>query len=196
MPPGRSYGGTAHSETRPIADLPGAHCARIGHRAVSAARRSSTLAARWRRLTWRDRALLGEAVLTVGLARLAIVLLPFRHVARISATRPTRPPPADAREKITRARWAIRAVAHRMPFRAMCLEQGLSARVMLHRRGVPTTLYYGVMKGPEGQLMAHLWVRSDAIDVIGTEELERFTLLATFPPLDKAGTAIDTGGAR
>lgn len=167
----------------------------MGHRAVSAARRSPSLAARWQRLAWRDRLLLGEALVTVGLARLAIVLLPFRHVASISATRPTRPPPSDAREQITRARWAIRAVARRMPFRTMCLEQGLSARVILHRRGVPTTLYYGVMKGPEGQLMAHLWVRSDAIDVIGTEELERFTLLATFPPLDKADTSLGTGGA-
>lgn len=161
---------------------------------MSAAPRS--LAARWRRLNWRDRALLGEALLTVTLARLAIVLLPFRHVARISATRPTRPPPADAREQIIRARWAIRAVARRMPFRAMCLEQGLSARVILHRRGVPTTLYYGVMKNEQGQLMAHLWVRSDATDVIGTEDLARFTLLATFPPLGQGSPALGSGGAR
>ncbi|WP_245516003.1 lasso peptide biosynthesis B2 protein [Ancylobacter aquaticus] len=155
-----------------------------------------SLAARWRRLSWRDRALLGEALLTVGLARLAIVLVPFRHVARIAATRPRRPPAADAREQIIRVRWAIRAVARRMPFRALCLEQGLSARMMLNRRSLPTTLFYGVMKGAEGQLMAHLWVRSDEIEVIGTEGLERFTLLATFPPLDKPGTARGADRAR
>ena len=154
------------------------------------------LLGRWQRLAWRDRALLGEAFLTVSLARLAVVALPFRHVARLSAARPAQPPPADAEAQIARARWAIRAVARRMPFRALCLEQGVAARCMLRRRGVPTTLYYGVTKDTQGRLAAHLWVRSGGLDVIGTENAEQFTLLATFPPLDGAGRPPGTDGAR
>ncbi|WP_371345147.1 lasso peptide biosynthesis B2 protein [Ancylobacter sp. IITR112] len=155
-----------------------------GRRAKGAPRRLRAFLARWRRLSWPDRTLLGEALLVVALARLAIVTLPFRHVARLASTRPARPLPADAEAQILRARWAIRAVARRMPFRALCLEQGLSARAMLHRRGVPTTLYYGVAKDKDGKLAAHLWVRSGALDVIGTENAAQFTLLATFPPVE------------
>lgn len=163
---------------------------------MTSAQRRLSLPARWRRLNWRDRTLLAEALLLLSCARLAIVLLPFRKVTRFASTRPSRELPDDAQVQIRRVRWAIRAVARRVPFRAMCLEQGLTARAMLHRRGVPTTLYYGVAKDEGGHLIAHLWARWGSTDVIGTEALERFTLLATFPPVDKADAALGAGGAR
>lgn len=158
------------------------------HRPVSGARRPATFAARWRRLRWRDRALLAETLLVITLTRLALVTLPFRHVVRLAATRPAKPCADDSQaQSIDRTRWAIRAVARRVPFRAMCLEQGLTARVLLRRRGVATTLHYGVAKDGEGRLSAHLWVRAGALDVIGTENADQFTPVATFPPRERAG---------
>lgn len=165
-------------------------------RPVSSARRPATLAARWWRLRWRDRALLAEALLVISLARLALVTLPFRQVVRLAAIRPAKPRADDTHAHIIgRTRWAVRAVARRVPFRAMCLEQGLTARVLLRRRGVATTLHYGVAKDREGRLAAHLWVRSGPLDVIGTENADQFTLVATFPPREQAGDTFGDGHA-
>ena len=84
------------------------------------------------RISWQDRLLLLEAILWLGVAGIAITLLPFRHVGRFAA-RPIRQPlPRDARlEKIRRIRWAITTTAARVPWRALCFQQGLAAQLML-----------------------------------------------------------------
>ncbi len=143
--------------------------------------RPASLPARWRRLGPQGRALLREALLALVGARLAILLLPFRRVAG----RASRPPKGVVRhgtpEEIGALRWAIRAVARRAPFRALCFEQGLAAQAMLRRRGIASTLYYGVGKPGGGAFAAHVWVRAGSEDVIGTEGCERFSVVAVFP---------------
>jgi hypothetical protein len=52
---------------------------------------------------------------------------------------------------------------------------------MLHRRGIPSVLHYGVAREREGDVAAHVWVTVGGRAVIGGEEAPRFTCLATFP---------------
>ena len=97
------------------------------------------------RLPRHDRLLLLEATLALAAAGFAITVLPFRHVGRLAA-RPTRrsePPEQTRLREVERTRWAIVACASRVPWRAMCFQQGLAAQFMLRRRGVPSVLYYG-----------------------------------------------------
>ena len=138
--------------------------------------------ARLGRLSGRDRLLLAEALLALASARFALRTLPFKTVADRAARPPARRTPSDPEADILRTRWAIRAAARRVPFRAMCLEQGLAACALLGRRGIGCTLYYGVRRSPDAGLQAHLWVRAGERDVIGTEGLEAFSLLAAYGP--------------
>ncbi|MEO8113933.1 MAG: lasso peptide biosynthesis B2 protein, partial [Phenylobacterium sp.] len=80
-----------------------------------------------------------------------------------------------------RVRWAIVAVARRLPWRALCFEQGLAAHWMLRRRGTPATLHYGVAGSAEAGLKAHVWVRDGQRAIVGCELADRFTELAVFP---------------
>jgi len=142
---------------------------------------SPSLPARWRKLERADRWLLIEALILLVCSRLMILLLPFRRVVRLGAdgaATDTPPSPHD----LARLRWAIRAIARRMPFRALCFEQGLTARLMLRRRGIGSTLYYGAVREAGGQLATHVWIRCASVDVIGTEDCDRYAILATFPP--------------
>ena len=141
------------------------------------------------RISWQDRLLLLEAILWLGVAGIAITLLPFRHVGRFAA-RPIRQPlPRDARlEKIRRIRWAITTTAARVPWRALCFQQGLAAQLMLRLRGIPSVLYYGAAQDDRSGLYAHVWVRDGDVDVIGGEIASRFAILATFPSLDASKT--------
>ena len=117
-------------------------------------------------------------------AHLAIAVLPFRNVGLLAA-RPIRGPKISNQaraNKVRRVRWAIIASAARVPWRALCIQQGLAAQFMLRRRGIPSVLYYGAAQDDRDGLSAHVWVRDGDVDVIGGEIADRFTVLATFPP--------------
>ncbi len=111
-------------------------------------------------------------------------MLPFRHVGLL-AGRPIRRSklPREARlNRVQRIRWAIITTAARVPWRALCFQQGLAAQLMLRRRGIPAVLYYGAAQDDRSGLYAHVWVRDGDVDVIGGEIAYRFAILATFPP--------------
>ena len=136
------------------------------------------------RLSWQDRLLLVEAILYLAAAGLSIALLRFRHIG-VLAARPTRrpqPPPKACLRKVRRIRWAIVAVAGRVPWRALCFQQALAAQLMLRRRGVPSVLYYGAAQDDRSGLLTHVWVRHGDVDVVGGEIANNFAVLATFPP--------------
>ena len=134
-------------------------------------------------LPWRDRILLLEAILWLAAARFAIALLPFRYVGSLAAISVRRPElPQEKRiVEARRIRWVIITCARRVPWRALCFEQGLAAQLMLRRRGVPSVLYYGVAPDTKGGLAAHVWVREGEVDIVGGEFASRFAVLATFP---------------
>ena len=131
-----------------------------------------------------DQLLLLEAVLLLAIAAFAIAWLPFRYVGRLAARPIWRPePPEQARQiEVKRIRRAIIVAASRVPWPAMCFQQGLAAQLMLRRRGFPSALFYGAAQDNQGNLSAHVWVRDGDVDVLGGELASRYALLATFPP--------------
>jgi hypothetical protein len=141
----------------------------------------TTLRKYWR--SWRDYLLLAEAMIFLALGRIAIALLPFQYVAKLSS-RPTRSPmPAPSLQilAIRHVRWAVAACSRRVPWRAMCFEQGFVAQAMLRRRGISSSLHYGAAFDDCGELKAHVWVRTQDHDVSGCDNAAHFALLATFP---------------
>lgn len=136
-----------------------------------------------RRLSWSDRLLLGESLLLIALAAFVVAFIPFRRVVTLVSAPSKTPVPTDAERKrlIERCRWAVRAWARRVPWRALCFEQGLACHWLLRRRGVATTLYYGAANTPDKGLAAHVWVRAGGADVIGCENAGDFAQLAAFP---------------
>ena len=144
---------------------------------------ASSLLGKFFCLPRRDRLLLLEAALWLAVAGFAIAVLPFRHVGHLAARPIRRPePPEHTRHReVRRIRWAIVVTAPRVPWRAICFQQGLAAQFMLRRRGVPSVLYYGAAQDTQNGLFAHVWVRDGNIDVLGGEISSRFAVLTTFP---------------
>lgn len=132
---------------------------------------------------WTNRGVLAEAAAAVAAASLAIRVVPFRRLAGWMGT-PTRSDPGDAggAEGVARVRWAVNAFANRAPWRAVCFQRGLAAHFMLRRRGLPSTLHYGVRHTDEAKLKAHVWVTAGPHPVVGVEDAAEFQRLASFPP--------------
>ncbi len=139
---------------------------------------------RFRIMSGSERLLLAEATIVLTAASAAIRVLPFRRVVRAIAASPGDKHMADAeasKEAILRTRWAIEACARVLPWRIVCFQKGLAMQWMLQRRHVPTRLHYGVRQDQQKGLSAHVWVTHQGEPIIGGEEADKHSCLATFP---------------
>jgi Transglutaminase-like superfamily len=136
------------------------------------------------------RALLVEAVACLGVARLALIFVPFPRLARRLGSFV---PPSDARialaltgashdqaELAEAVGWAVTRAARYLPFKAVCLPQAMAARVMLKRRGVASVMHFGAAKGEEKPLDAHAWLDAAGVEVTGYPVAKNFSEIACF----------------
>ena len=132
-------------------------------------------AARLRELELRDWALLAESFFMVATVRTALWLFPFGKVlaaVRRSVGRSAKQ--EVSREQVKRVTWGV-SVASRFVVAASCLTQALAAKVMLHRRGIGSTLHMGVAKPEPAAFAGHAWLESDGDIVLGNEDLDHYT---------------------
>lgn len=69
-------------------------------------------------------------------------------------------------------------------FKSKCYDQALATTFMLKRRGISSTIYFGLNKD-EGHLSAHAWVRCGRLIVSGRGGYEKFTPVAWFGSYSK-----------
>jgi hypothetical protein len=141
-------------------------------------------AVRFTQISWRERLLLAEAALLLALSSLAIAWLPFRTVTRLAGRDGPRADadPALAERRVAEIRWAVAACGRFAPWRPVCFQHGLAAHWMLRRRHIASTLFYGASSDPERGIIAHVWIKSGELPVMGCEEAGRYAVLATYPP--------------
>jgi hypothetical protein len=135
------------------------------------------------RLPLADMGLLLEALALLALARMAVLLLPFRWVARVLGKQEAQTPEQEVAAKDWQARRIgamVRDTARNVLWTSKCLDQALAAKVMLARRGIATTVYFGVNVDEQGQLAAHAWLRSGTRYVTGGKIRDRYTVINTF----------------
>lgn len=119
--------------------------------------------------------LLAEALVGIVRASVAVRLLPFKDLDR-RLTAEVDGVPVDA-ETAYWIRRAVLAWGRRLPWRTKCFEQGLAAAAMLRRRGFAATVHYGAARADD-RLLAHVWVTSGPIPVVGHENRDDFAALA------------------
>ena len=74
----------------------------------------------------------------------------------------------------------VRGAAVRLPFRAVCLPQAMTARWMLARRGIKTRLFIGAraVDGPTSHAF-HAWLMLGSVCITGQHEMEQFQAFST-----------------
>jgi hypothetical protein len=77
-------------------------------------------------------------------------------------------------ETALRVRWAVEAVARHSPIAFVCFPQTLAGYTMLRRRGVSSTMVYGVARSPVNKLTAHTWLMVGDRVVLGGEGSAQF----------------------
>jgi len=117
----------------------------------------------------------GEAAFFLVVAWISLSLLPVRLVIRVVGLHGNQvqtPDPFRMRstvpESVATVAWAVRRAARSLPLRVRCLHEALAGTLMLRRRHLPAMLMLGVRRSDDGVLIAHAWVMSDGIDVLGS----------------------------
>jgi hypothetical protein len=148
----------------------------------------------FRKVGWRRRALIGEAVVWLLALRLALILVPFPRLARtLGAFVPPADPrvaaagaatTGDAAQLAREISWAVRRGAAHAPFKAVCLPQAMAARIMLKRRGVGSVMRFGAAiasgRAPGQPLVAHAWLDAAGVKVTGYPAARGFAEIACF----------------
>lgn len=134
---------------------------------------------------WRDRLWLLEALAFLSIAKILVHTLPFRWYAprlgRTEAETAATIPPAE-RALAVKVSWAVQAAARHAPLGFVCLPQALAAKWMLQRRGLPSTLYFGVAldAAKKTGMLAHAWVRAGDKILTGESGAARHVVVARF----------------
>lgn len=134
------------------------------------------------RMPMSQKLLLTEAFLLLGWARF-LKWLPFSKVAPWLGTELTETAwshPVEHEQTIRRISKAVRKMSAHTWWESQCLVMAMAAMIMLHRRGIDSTLYLGTAKDEQGKLIAHAWLRSGAYYLTGASEMNRFSVVAKF----------------
>jgi hypothetical protein len=135
---------------------------------------------RWLDLPPAEKRLFLAASWWVVTYRLALWVLPLRFVLARSRRAVKREVPQAGTPQIELVDRAVRRAARYMP-RATCLTRALASHTLLARRGIHTQLRIGVVKGANGQLLAHAWLERDGARLVPTEEVDKYL---PFPPIE------------
>lgn len=102
--------------------------------------------------------------------RMAILILPSKVLQRFWGRNGEESPEKETREHYAYARLVSRhvnRVANKTQWESKCLVRALTARKLLMRKGITCTLYLGVGKDENGEMVAHAWLRSGEYFVTG-----------------------------
>jgi hypothetical protein len=124
-----------------------------------------------------ERRLAGSAIILMGIVRIALWVVPFRALKRITTS-----------GRISRLRfsrfseeqvaWAVRLATRYVP-RASCLTQALAAQNLLNWSGLESRLHIGVNR--EAGFKAHAWIEcAGRILVGGAAESAGYSAILTF----------------
>ena len=105
----------------------------------------------------------------VAYYRLCLLLVPMPRIEKMIGVRGAESEAEETLENIKLAKlvgFHVNRVTAHLPLKRKCFVRALSARKILMKKGVNTTLYLGVGK-EDGKMVAHAWLRCGQLYVTG-----------------------------
>ena len=126
--------------------------------------------------------LYAEAIFWLALSRLAVLFLPFRHMARFLGEHMadhSGNPRIDDLRKVRSVVRVVQTAGRHLPWECKCLVQAITGKMMLASRGIKTTLSLGLAKDDQGDLCAHAWLTLGDRVVLGGQ-IGHYAVVSTF----------------
>jgi len=122
-----------------------------------------------------------EAWCLLHLSKLVIIFMPFRKIASwMGSLQVESTHDLLSTEISIKIEHAVRRASRYTLHGSKCYDQALTAKALLVQSGLPATIYFGLAKESDSQLIAHAWVRCGERVISGKAGMERFTVVACF----------------
>ena len=126
-----------------------------------------------------------EAFVLIAVARIAVRFYPFKRIASIlgdhSKELPEHALTLEEKRYFQQFSIAIGRAAQVAFWRTLCYEQALTAKMMLKRRNIDSTIYIGMMRKKEdNQLEGHAWLRTGNYIVTGKTDFSKYVIVGVF----------------
>lgn len=134
------------------------------------------------RMPWSDRILLLSTFVLLGFVRLVLLIIPFRYLSVFLGKHMQESANTENTDNsfLRRLSWAIELMGRYTPWESKCLVQAITGKLLLRQRRLENTLYLGVAKTGEKNLIAHAWLRSGKDIVTGAYDSKNFAVVAKF----------------
>ncbi|MGL6108241.1 lasso peptide biosynthesis B2 protein [Romboutsia sp.] len=119
---------------------------------------------------FRQKALYIEAFILTGLMRYKILKHPFSKLKEqlgnynIESSKEASIEEYNLANKI---RCTVVGISRYTPWESLCLVQAMTVQKMLKKRGISTTIYLGVNRKEDKEIVAHAWIRCGEMFVTG-----------------------------
>lgn len=124
-----------------------------------------------------------EAFILLGICRVLILTVKFKRIAPYLGIL-MKESSTEVLYKdlyvVENIAWAINNSSKFTFWESKCLVQAITAKVMLRRRKIKSTIYFGVFKDEDNKIKAHAWVRCGNMIVNGEKGKEKFTIVSVF----------------
>jgi hypothetical protein len=120
------------------------------------------------KLNWNRRHYLIEATITLYLTKLLLILLPLNKLKGIHSSSGSKS--ISNRNQLYEIKWSLHHANKLALWKNKCLVQSIAGRWMLHRRGIASSLHFGVKKDMKDKLSAHAWLTVGDFEVVAAKE--------------------------
>jgi hypothetical protein len=124
--------------------------------------------------------LFAEALATSAYVKFTLLFLPFRKVVAWLGAPVTQEAAAPGQGILAaRVRQAVRLCDRYAPWPTECYTRALTAKIMLGRRDVPSTLFFGFSRAGR-QRRGHAWLQCAGVTVTGFCDLSEYEVHSRF----------------
>jgi hypothetical protein len=127
--------------------------------------------------------LFSEAWFLLALARSLLLFLPFKKIVPVlgHVNGGNASLNKSDREIFAMFCLSIKRASRYSPWRTKCFEQAIAAKMMLKRRRIVCTIFFGVYQNiDDSKLNAHAWLESNGVIITGGGNLEHYTIVGSF----------------
>ena len=124
-----------------------------------------------------------EALIYLVICKLWIICRPFNSYAKkfgVAQCETLKSEMTSRQHELNAIRLALRVVPHYLPWKSVCLDQAMAAQRMVVRRGIQSTLYFGMARVEDQSLMAHAWLRSGNKWIVGYQPNMIYSIVGAY----------------
>lgn len=135
-------------------------------------------------LTIRDLTLFFEACFFLSIASVIRIIGPMRWYAPFFGKQVNdmskKVYPEENSERVKEVITAINRGSRYLPMKCKCLVQAIAGKAMLKVRGIRCSVFFGVARDKEGELLAHAWTKVGERFITGARDVKHFKMISLF----------------